>query len=242
MGLELVEIVLEVESTFGISLPDAKLSMEMRTVGDLYDCILDILGRENEGIGLTTQAFKTLQETLSALRSIPEEQIRLDTQLDALVPVLRRRAFWRKLKKSLQLPLPPLDRSAGVIRAIFAVSFVLGGMTTSNIMFGVNLLLRDPVIWACIVFVFFGAVGFWAIIGIVLTIPAAVAWPRGIRSVGDLTQTMVSMNYGMLIRRDPRWNRNDVWMALQQIIASSLGVKLSDVTPQSRFIEDLGAG
>ncbi len=242
MGLELVEIVLKVESTFGISLPDAKLSNEMRTVGDLYDCILDILGRENEGIGLTKQAFETLQETLSRLRGIPQEQIRQDTQLDVLVPVFQRRAFWRKLKNTLQLPLPSLDRSTRIIRSIFAIAFVLGGMTTSNIMFGVNLSSRDPIIWACVVFVFFGSVCFWAIVCIILTIPVAMAWPRGIRTVGDLTQTMVSMNYGVLIRRDSHWSRNDVWIALQQIIVSSLGVNITDVTPQSRFIEDLGAG
>jgi hypothetical protein len=61
MGLELVELVMDVEETFGISLPDARAS-EMRTVGDLYDCIVEILGREEEGDSLTNDVFERLRK------------------------------------------------------------------------------------------------------------------------------------------------------------------------------------
>jgi len=34
----------------------------------------------------------------------------------------------------------------------------------------------------------------------------------------------------------------EVWKALQKIVADVLGVRLEQVTPSARFVEDLGAG
>ena len=38
------EIVMDVEETFGIALPDARVS-ELRTVGELHECIVRFSGR-----------------------------------------------------------------------------------------------------------------------------------------------------------------------------------------------------
>lgn len=34
----------------------------------------------------------------------------------------------------------------------------------------------------------------------------------------------------------------DVWEGLQKIVADILGVKVDDITPTARFVENLGAG
>jgi hypothetical protein len=34
----------------------------------------------------------------------------------------------------------------------------------------------------------------------------------------------------------------EVWDKLQEIVAEALGLKIEDITPTARFIEDLGAG
>jgi hypothetical protein len=48
VGLGTVEIILEVEETFGILLPECGLQ-EIRTVGELSDCVVETMGRNNEG-------------------------------------------------------------------------------------------------------------------------------------------------------------------------------------------------
>ena len=40
MGLDIVEMVMEVESVFGVEIPDA-VAERLRTVGDLYDYVRD---------------------------------------------------------------------------------------------------------------------------------------------------------------------------------------------------------
>lgn len=45
MGLDIVELVMQVESVFGIEIPDADAS-KLRTVGDLYDYLVRAVAPE----------------------------------------------------------------------------------------------------------------------------------------------------------------------------------------------------
>src|SRR3990172_335032 len=104
MGLDLVELVMDVEETFGISLPDARLP-KMNTVGELHDCIIEILGRENGNIGLTDNVLDRLRHAMQSVKGTSQEQVQPNMFLDELIPVCGRRRTWKKLEKSLEVPL-----------------------------------------------------------------------------------------------------------------------------------------
>lgn len=72
MGLEIVELTLEVERTFGIEIPDRELE-RLRTVGGWYACLRAMLPSDSEGTAATTRDPPTAisdAELWQRLRSI----------------------------------------------------------------------------------------------------------------------------------------------------------------------------
>jgi acyl carrier protein len=248
MGLELVEIVMDVEEIFGISLPDTRLS-EMRTVGELCDCIIDILGREKEGAALSDSVFLRLCEAIQSVKGTEQGQISADTRLSELFPFWGRKRAWKRLEKSLGLPLPP-TQPPGVVRTIvLVVSIVLGWVLGLSILFDLipPRTVQSSGTVSVLVAVFGLVLGFLAIclcwlVGCWLTLPLARFWPKNLRTVGDLSQLILEKYYGKVVKKEQRFNPEEVWNILRRIVAAVLGVDQSQVTREARFVEDLGAG
>jgi acyl carrier protein len=245
MGLELLEMVLEVERTFGIKLPDARAS-EVRTVGDLHGCIIEILGREAGERQLADGVFEKLRIALATIKGMTPESIDADTQLSTLLPFIGRRSAWRRLAKLIDLPLPPLQRPHVLSTIITVVAIPLGWI------FGILAIGRllpskttDILAWLeaalVIVSVFLAIFVFW-LVGRCLTSPFAAFWPKALRTVGDLCQAVLESHYGKVVRREQGFNRDEVWCILQAIVAGVFCIDRKRVTPEARFVEDLGAG
>ena len=73
-----------------------------------------------------------------------------------------------------------------------------------------------------------------------ITRPFAIAFPQGVVTVGDLATATFPPGYEQAAKR-PMTNQ-EVWEKLQEIVAEILGLKVEDITPSARFVEDLGAG
>ena len=48
------------------------------------------------------------------------------------------------------------------------------------------------------------------------------------------------MHYGCVVKREHGFSRDEVWSILQEIVAGVLGIDRERVTPEARFVEDLG--
>lgn len=107
MGLESIELVMDCEDTFGISIPDDEAS-KMLTMGDLFALIRRLLGqRLLRGKCTSASAFWRLRKGLMKL-GIERRRIRPSSIVDELVPISGRRRSWRILSGSTELRLPPL--------------------------------------------------------------------------------------------------------------------------------------
>jgi hypothetical protein len=73
-----------------------------------------------------------------------------------------------------------------------------------------------------------------------MSLPFAVAFPRGVVTVGDLAIASLPPGYEDALKRE--MTDQEVWEELRQIVADALGLKLEEITPSARFVEDLGAG
>jgi acyl carrier protein len=243
----MVEIVLDVEETFGISLPDERMA-EIRTVGELRDCIVEVLEHENtEGDGLTCVIFERLQEALQtvATRRASQEPITPETALSTLFPPIGRRSAWKQLTASLDLPLPPLKRPHWISTIFLLMAVVLGWITSIlmlQVLFPVKTAASGWLIGGLGGLLGFAAIFLWWLVGRGLTWPLAVFWPKDVRTVGGLSHYLLQKRYGEVVKKEQRFNREEVWCILQSIIAATLGVNRCDVTPEARFFEDLGAG
>jgi acyl carrier protein len=237
VGLEVVEIVMDVEETFGIALPDARVS-EMQTVGELHECIVEVLGRDMDETSLRQVVLEKLCGVLSA-----SERVDGENRLSSLFPYYGRRRAWGRFEQAVGWPLPPLERPRAITGLLVAIAALLGWVAGLVAMF--VFCPPDPPAWlAAPLGLGFALVAIYSLwrLGRRLTIPLARCWPRGLETVGDLADFIIRQHYGRVVKREEGFSREEVWCILQGIVADVLHVDRERVTPGARLVEDLGAG
>ncbi len=85
MGLDSVELILEAEESFGISLADDEM-VEIITVGQFYDAIMRELPRPEKKFCLSAIAFHKLRRALLAVTDGQPKEIRPSTRVETLLP------------------------------------------------------------------------------------------------------------------------------------------------------------
>lgn len=113
MGLDAVELVMEVEEYFGIELSDDRAS-RIRTLGDLYEEVLDKLGVQTESRKICYQACRTrvllhVKDDLETQLGIGPADVQPGRLLEDLFPLEDRRSQWKKLQQTSGLKYPDLQ-------------------------------------------------------------------------------------------------------------------------------------
>jgi hypothetical protein len=109
VGLDTVELVMDIEDAFGIAIDDHDAS-RIETVGQLYDHVLLLLrrhpGRRVESCA-SAHCFYRLRRELLADRAVPPSRVRPDSTFGELVPAGLREEVYKRLSRKLGLPSPP---------------------------------------------------------------------------------------------------------------------------------------
>ncbi|HKG91646.1 MAG TPA: hypothetical protein VKA84_07145, partial [Gemmatimonadaceae bacterium] len=112
MGLDLVELVLETEQTFAISIPDRD-ARHLRTVGDLQDYVVAAVAVKHPRrppdapSDCTSMAlFHRVRGALVEIFELPRWRVTPDAHLADLLPADDRRFCWDRLADALDLRLP----------------------------------------------------------------------------------------------------------------------------------------
>ena len=124
MGLELVELVLEVEDTFGFSIADEDAA-GLTTMGKLYDYVLAHRFRGKQDACLSSITFYKIRQALMSVLEIPRDAVRVSTELPAIIPKRRRRT-WRAIEKTTGWRLPWLRRPRWVVTLATLAALGLG--------------------------------------------------------------------------------------------------------------------
>jgi acyl carrier protein len=232
MGLDTVELVMEIEEAFDISIPDDRAS-NMLTVGDLYEFILEKTADSTlkSSTCLSAAAFYDLRRHVRSL-GLPHSEIRPKTELDRVIPLNGRRTYWQTLSSRMDLRFPRLGRpwwlallNCILVAIVVSASFL--GFTTQSVVAGIFAAVAVGVISSVLL--------------MFLTRPFAIYPPSTCSTIRDLVTHLVAINYNTLATRYSTRNPTDVWNALQLIVAEQLGVDRSAVVPHARFVQDLGA-
>lgn len=226
MGMDGVEILVEVEDAFGVALDDRRVA-DVRTVGDLVDLVHAVAPRASQERCLSALAFWRLRAALGAL-GVARSRVRPRTPLGEVVwstelCASQRRAAWRRLADELGLDLPPLVRS----RALVAV------ITTACLGALVGVLLAGSPAW-------FAAA---AAVGLALLLAVATRPLRGtppVATVGDLARTLVVRQAARIVAPAGGFTRAQVEAIVRRIVAEHQGLPLQRVTLEARFVDDLG--
>lgn len=223
MGLDTVELVMQVEETFQLEIPDRDAE-QLVTVGQLYEYVRRRVPRD--GACVTRHVFYRLRAALRV-------RCRPDEILESLVPANDRPRAWTRLASKAVLQIPALRRpewvfTTGVtICALGAVGALVAALGATEF---------HPGGTVCVAIASIATYVLWLV-----TIPLALHFPPRCETVGDLARTVAIANASEL-RIMPGWSDMEVWRTVQRIIAEQLGVPLEQVTPEKEFIRDLGMG
>ncbi len=253
MGLDLVEIVLEIEKAFEIELPIDEFEEFVHdgdiVVGDLYEHILRKVGLRDFGrydFRLNYALWEELQGVIAAATQVSPEEVQLKTPLEDLFPKESRRATWRALREACPYAVRELDYPTAVRRTGLALAATM-------------VLVEQFQVWqipgARWLWPLLGLFGLWMLAETYAKLLRVLAslrtrFPSGMRTVKDLCRAILATNYKEIcqahgeIRPDAEIPPDDraveVWEKLRAILVEELGVDADKITFQSRLVRDLG--
>lgn len=232
MGLDAVELVMEVEESFGIKIPDEQAS-RMATVGELYALVLEKTrdrSRESQ-VCLSAATFYELRRNLS--QYLPDTlRLRPNWYVEQTLPKFGRRKLWNRLQKDLDVRFPQLRHPWWVVLAIILVAVVTAIGT--YLAFAPGNGGTFAIFLSLLIAISNAALLMW------LTVPLATRPLENSKSFRGLINQIVSMNYAKLSERFSSWTATDVWYVLVTIIVEQLAVPRAAVTPDASFVHDLG--
>jgi acyl carrier protein len=98
MGLDVVELVMEVEEQFGVRIADREAE-RMRTVGDLYQFLLGKRSLVLDGCP-SSAVFYRARRALIQLFCVERQAIRPSSSLEELIPLENRRDHWDRFRRA----------------------------------------------------------------------------------------------------------------------------------------------
>lgn len=230
MGLDTIELVLEIEDRYNIKLLDAECT-RARTVGDLASLVCSRLPRCNDTCP-TSRSFYRVRRLLVSHSGIKRRKIRPATRLETVFPVDFRQ-HWRTLTAA-DPSLPPLEPSSkldGILLLLTAI-LIFPGLVAPVMMWGIH----GPIVGIPV--------------GIVLCVLAFVfanlahvvgtRLPPEIQTVGDLARVCVRLSSDEEVSAHRRAERDQVVQEIRRITAQFLGLPLEKVRADSDFVRDLG--
>ncbi len=114
MGLDTVEMVMEFEDEFGISIPDAEAE-QLQTVGQTVDYIVKVLrgqmiGNDPEDwVCVSARRFYQVRRGLQESFGVARSRVRPRVAIAELIPPGEARGRWKSFTKEHGLPRPPFS-------------------------------------------------------------------------------------------------------------------------------------
>jgi len=135
VGLEAVELVMELEDEFAISIPD-DVAAYTRTLGQMHDYLLARCAGRKRIDCPTRSVFYRLRNALGSVIGVEPKSICPRTPLLPLLGRWKRKRVWSHIEQELSLSLPPLENQAGI--GVFAGMAIasLSGLVAVTILTG----------------------------------------------------------------------------------------------------------
>jgi len=163
--------------------------------------------------------------------STRKQAIRPSTELATILPLRVRRRVWTRLNKELP----------GRLRGLclpYRLGPKLAGLCVVAGLVGTVIIAPHVGIGHAAVLGVTATLGTLLLFSLV-SVPLAIAFPRGVVTVGDLAIASLPHGYEETLKQE--MTDQEIWEKLREIVAETIGLKVEDILPSSRFVEDLGA-
>lgn len=233
MGLDAVEILMEIEEEFDITIGDEEIP-HFRTMGSVHDYLLRKCGVRIRPDCPTRSAFYRLRRAVAEVCDVEPRSLRPDSEVLPLVGRWHRERTWRRIERGLGLKLPELvNRTDEGVFWGAAVAGSLGLVTATA-------LSRDPCVGIASALV--------ALIpGILIGFAVGLCWIptvwRPCRTLGGIARSVVAINYCEFhpaIEPNVDVDGERIWERLCKVIAEQLGVPRDSLRRETDFVKDLG--
>jgi len=224
MGLDSVELVLETEHEFGITITDPE-AVACATVGDLHRLICRKLGVPTRDCW-SNLAFYEVRRQLVERLGYSKRELRPGTRLADLIPEHDRRKLWPEVPAA-----PRLARSGRTQSLIISGGLLVGWLCA---LFAAGAGGASAFVAFCL-----GALTTYVVL-VRATRARAVHVAGDTQTIGDLARRHLSANEPALLERFKGRRDAGVWLTVRQIVAEQLGQPKEKVTPTARFVDDLG--
>jgi acyl carrier protein len=246
VGLDLVDLVLEVEDTFGIRFTNAEAEKWTR-VGEL---IRGVYGKLHPPAGSwyceSGRAFYKFRKAMRQALPLERHQVRPGSSLELLLPIEHRPETWRRLQAA-GLDLPTLILPYRLFVACLAL---VGGFVALHL---IALPLGVPE--ATVGWFLVGTIPIISLLVYYITRPFADQLPERVRTVRGVVRILAKREFALTDYDERRqlehfktWkgrSHEEVARKVREVIAEVLGVDVEQIEQAgdgARFIEDLGAG
>jgi acyl carrier protein len=229
MGLAGVELILEFEDVLGIKLDDREVTA-MRTPRDVIEVIVSKLKTTDERICQTQRAFHIVRRALLDMFSLDRKAVTVDMPFRGLIPRRCDKETWERIREAVAArSWPQLVRPGWMSPSILAGCLAITG---GGVLAAVRLSTsrNDPIVGA-VVFAWLFAILLFVITALRLTRSFRVHIPSCFKSIRDLIPYVVTSDH-------IKWTREQVAILVRQVVMDQLGIKASEYTEDSRFIED----
>ena len=231
MGLDSIEILVKVEQTFGISIPDREAE-KIITVGDFHDAVWKHLEGKYSDKCKTQLLFYRLRKSFFDSFQVERNDIRPDSSLNDIFPAERRREQYFNFAAANNITLPDLALAKpwDSFLTYFGIASIVGGLVLSLIL----IIFFDYTKWTLLIPV--AGIVLTGFISGLLNPKRTVIEPSSLR---EFTEKLLSMNYAAIVK-DNGINRKEVELVINHILVDLVGLEMADVAPEKKIHHDLG--
>lgn len=234
MGLDGVELIMKVEKTFGIHIPDREAE-QILTVGDLHETVWRHLeGKFSDAhkVCKSQALFYKFRQGVIDTFQLQRQDFRPNASMNDIFPLQNRREVYTSFARTHQLQLPALELTQPLSSFLICLGLIsiLGGLACALIL----IWFFDFNSWALLIPV--AGIALTWITSSVLNPFRTVIMPASVR---QFTQQVLAMNYAIAMS-EKGVNRSEVEAVINHIIVDVSCVEPEEITPEKKLGDDLG--
>jgi acyl carrier protein len=231
MGLDSVELVMEVEKTFNIRIPDAEAE-KIYTVGDFYEVVWRHLKGRHSNKCNSQILFYNLRSKLAKRAGVPLKNVTPDSSPGSFFSGATARYAYKQLEQEMQLTFPDLklQRPWSELWSWSATLLILGSLIIELVLINI----WDYNSWILLWSIAAGLV----VAGISKLIePLRTEVPS--ETLRGFTMKVLTLNYKELTK-STGISRKEMEAVMNQIIVDKIGVDREEIESHKSLTDDLG--
>ncbi len=233
MGLDSIELLIEVEKAFSIKIPDQEAE-RIITVGDFHNSVWKHLEGKHSDKCQSQKLFYQLRRSFVDSFKFSKADFKLSTSLNDIFPEDNRKQAYLNFSNSINIEFPDLvlPKPWAIFLNTIGIITICGGLGLSIILINYFDYSKWTLLFSAI------GIGFTYLISKILNAKRTVIKPSLVR---DFTQKTLSINYPTLMKENGV-NRKDVESVINHIIADKAGLELNEISPEKKIGDHLGIG